>query len=226
MQIGNNIKALRRAKGVTQEVLADALGISYQAVSKWETGANTPDIALLPAIASFFSISIDALFEETPVFSPASLEPVRDDDVLRILILRGTKLLRCEKFTQDAPPLRLDFGDVKQDLCLEIYGSGVAPGGITGNVSCSESVSCGEIIGDIGCIAVNAKDIIGNVSAASVECHDVTGQIKCDSIIAGEITTTADIICQTLSVCDTVICRDLNCAGQVKCDTIIHKGRA
>ncbi len=63
MNIGNNIKALRRKKGVTQEQLASHLGITYQAVSKWENNANTPDIAMLPDIADYFGVTIDFLFD-------------------------------------------------------------------------------------------------------------------------------------------------------------------
>ncbi len=62
MNIGKNIKALRLEKGVTQEQLASHLGITYQAVSKWENNANTPDIAMLPDIADYFGVTIDFLF--------------------------------------------------------------------------------------------------------------------------------------------------------------------
>lgn len=62
MNIGKQVKTLRIAKGVTQEELAEYLGVSFQAVSKWENEASTPDIALLPNIAVFFGITIDELF--------------------------------------------------------------------------------------------------------------------------------------------------------------------
>lgn len=61
-QIGTNIKLLRKTKGITQEELANALHISYQAVSKWENGSSQPDIALLPPIANYFGVTIDELF--------------------------------------------------------------------------------------------------------------------------------------------------------------------
>ena len=61
--IGMNIKVLRQEKHVKQDTLADYLGVSAQAVSKWETGASDPDIALLPKLASYFGVSIDELFE-------------------------------------------------------------------------------------------------------------------------------------------------------------------
>lgn len=62
MNIGSVIKRLRTAQAVTQEDLAEYLGISYQAVSKWETGVGLPDITLLPRIAVFFGVRIDELF--------------------------------------------------------------------------------------------------------------------------------------------------------------------
>lgn len=62
MNIGTQIKTFRLEKKVKQEELAEYLGVSTQAVSKWETGASTPDITLLPGIATYFGVSIDELF--------------------------------------------------------------------------------------------------------------------------------------------------------------------
>lgn len=63
MDIGKKIKNLRLEKEVKQEELAEYLGVSVQAVSKWETEASMPDIALLPGIAVFFGVTIDELFQ-------------------------------------------------------------------------------------------------------------------------------------------------------------------
>ncbi len=63
MEIGKQIKTLRVQKGVTQEELANHLGISYQAVSKWENDITLPDIQLLPILAVYFGVTIDELFE-------------------------------------------------------------------------------------------------------------------------------------------------------------------
>ena len=60
--IGNNIKELRQRAKMTQNMLAEKLGVSFQSVSRWETGATFPDITLLPHIASFFDVTIDSLF--------------------------------------------------------------------------------------------------------------------------------------------------------------------
>lgn len=61
MTIGSNIKRLRQNKGVTQEQLGVALGMSSQAVSKWENESALPDILILPKLADYFGVSIDEL---------------------------------------------------------------------------------------------------------------------------------------------------------------------
>ena len=65
MEIGNQIKALRQRRGITQEALAQHLGVTAQAVSKWERGAATPDIGMLPDISAYFGVTIDELFALT-----------------------------------------------------------------------------------------------------------------------------------------------------------------
>lgn len=60
--IGETIAALRKKKGITQEALASAIGVSSQSISKWENNTNMPDIMLLPVIADVFGVNIDILF--------------------------------------------------------------------------------------------------------------------------------------------------------------------
>lgn len=60
-KIGNRIALLRREKGLTGEKLAESLGVSPQAVSKWENGKNLPETALLPALAALLEVSIDSI---------------------------------------------------------------------------------------------------------------------------------------------------------------------
>ena len=62
MELGTKIRSLRLARGVTQEALAEQLGVSSQAVSKWERNATVPDISLLPALSTYFGVTIDELF--------------------------------------------------------------------------------------------------------------------------------------------------------------------
>ncbi len=86
IRLGEKIRELRRQKNVSQEVLAQAMGVTFQAVSKWETGAAMPDVCMIPALASFFDVSTDELFDynrlerEDRVFDFASrAAKLRDD---------------------------------------------------------------------------------------------------------------------------------------------------
>lgn len=60
-KLNEQISFLRKQKGITQEELAQSLGVTNQTVSKWESAACCPDIQLLPSIASYFGVSIDVL---------------------------------------------------------------------------------------------------------------------------------------------------------------------
>lgn len=62
MELGNQIKSLRLSKGLTQEALAEQLGVTAQAVSKWERNAALPDIGMLPQLSVLFGVTIDQLF--------------------------------------------------------------------------------------------------------------------------------------------------------------------
>ncbi len=86
LQIGTQIKALRKERGLTQEAVAEAVGVSYQAVSKWETGVTTPDIGLLPSIATLFGVRIDRWFLVD-----------RTDELMRV-----DHILYHEKLTEDS----------------------------------------------------------------------------------------------------------------------------
>ncbi len=62
LNLGTKIRELRKSDGRTQDDLAEALGVTPQAVSRWESGGSYPDIEMIPAIANYFHISIDELF--------------------------------------------------------------------------------------------------------------------------------------------------------------------
>ena len=61
IKIGTFLKTLRKEKNLTQEQLAEQLGVSNRTVSRWETGSNMPDISLLTEIAEFYDVSIPEL---------------------------------------------------------------------------------------------------------------------------------------------------------------------
>lgn len=66
LNIGNTISTKRKEKGITQENLAQYIGVSKASVSKWETGQSYPDIIFLPQLATYFDISIDELIGYSP----------------------------------------------------------------------------------------------------------------------------------------------------------------
>ena len=61
LKMGQNLRALRQTKNLTQEELAEAIGVSPQAISRWENDVALPDVARLPGMADFFDVSVDEL---------------------------------------------------------------------------------------------------------------------------------------------------------------------
>lgn len=84
---------LRQAANMTQEDMAERIGVSRQAVAKWELGKSTPDLAKLIALADFFDVSLDKLTgrEESNYdkikakLEALSAKPRREDDVLPMI---------------------------------------------------------------------------------------------------------------------------------------------
>ena len=79
MSIGQNIKKYRKEKGYTQRELADLIGVSVQAISKWETDSGAPDISQVVPLASALDISTDALFDYEHHTKPEDFEELRKD---------------------------------------------------------------------------------------------------------------------------------------------------
>ena len=65
MELGSKIKSLRLRAGMTQEMLAEELGVSFQTISKWENSVCAPDIMMLPKLSVYFGVTIDELFDLT-----------------------------------------------------------------------------------------------------------------------------------------------------------------
>lgn len=84
IKINENIRKFRKEKGIGQEALANALGVTIQAVSKWETSGSMPDITLLPQIAEFFGVTLEELFygreDDAPQLVIEPMENVQDEE--------------------------------------------------------------------------------------------------------------------------------------------------
>ena len=116
--IGNRIQKYRKEKGMTQEELAGKMGVSSQAVSKWETDASCPDISLLPKLCRILGITTDELL--TGERDEVRLVPTEQRKPMEDLILR----VRCESAEGDKVRVNLPMILVK--LALEI-GADVMP---------------------------------------------------------------------------------------------------
>lgn len=97
--IGEFLSILRKSKGLTQQEVADALGVSNKTVSSWETGASCPDIGMLPAIAELFGVTCDELLrgERLPAAEPgARTEEKREKALARMLArLKNAAAISC-----------------------------------------------------------------------------------------------------------------------------------
>lgn len=206
MKIGENIRALRLQKGLTQEQVAQQLGVTYQAVSKWENGTNTPDIGLLPEIAKLFGVTIDALFHQD-ASSPLEGLPMEDDGVIRIVQLRGRQVMKVTpRMSPDDPAIEIAFprncNDRTQYFKVEVYGHVIADGSINGDVVYHQSVQCAEINGDVR--------TTGNVTASSIN-------------------TFGPVVCSGIYDCYNLQANRIECSGSVNainltCGQITHGG--
>ncbi|MDR0861199.1 MAG: helix-turn-helix domain-containing protein [Oscillospiraceae bacterium] len=109
VKIGDKIKALRRKLDVTQERLAEYLGITPQAVSRWESGGSYPDIEMLPALADFFGVTADELL---------CIDAGRRDARVNDYKQRGTQLINSGKFEDAIALFRQAVGEFPSSFAL------------------------------------------------------------------------------------------------------------
>ena len=203
MNIGNNIKKLRQQRNLTQEQVAERLGVSYQAVSKWENNANTPDIALLPAIANLFGVLIDALFSDHMTDYSELHDFMKEDDVIRVVQMRGTKLLKASPIlSSDTPPIEIAFphdcNDRTQYFKVEVYGHVVSDSSINGDVVCHQSITCGTINGDVRSEGpINVKEL----NAQKVTCGNITDcyRLSAETVSCAGSIASAHLTCEQIT---------------------------
>lgn len=97
IHFGNRIKSLRLSRSMTQEQLAQKLGVSAQAVSKWESGTNMPDIQMLPDLSIIFGVTIDDLFAMTDEHRMERIENMLYD----VQFLSYDEFLQHEKYLKE-----------------------------------------------------------------------------------------------------------------------------
>ena len=236
---------------MTQEQLAGALGISYQAVSKWENELSSPDISTLPLLADLFGITIDELFGRVTAAAEPSLAlvpaaepgsgagielPWPDDNTLHAVLFVGRQLVGQEKagggrkivlhYEGDALNVQSDF-DVNVEG--EVRGSVSAEGDVTcedvgGSVTAGGDISCGDVDGDL-CAGgdVTCDEVSGHVQAG--------GDVTCDSV-EGNVSAGSDVSCDNVEgsvhAGGDVSCGrvggDVRAEGDVNCDSAADDG--
>lgn len=89
MKMADKIHALRKEKGLSQEQLAESLGVSRQSVSKWESGQSVPDLDKILPLSKLFAVSTDFLLDEDAERSQALPQP-KSQTTLRIVRITAT----------------------------------------------------------------------------------------------------------------------------------------
>lgn len=121
MKLSEKIYACRKRCGLSQEALAEQVGVSRQAVSKWETGEAEPEISKLKALAAAFGVTTDYLLSEEgepPKSGPQAPSAARTNDLSRVLgnlACRYGWLAGLYLCIPGAMLLLLGFGTLKQD---------------------------------------------------------------------------------------------------------------
>ena len=175
MTFSEIIAKYRKELGLTQEGLALKLGVTNQAVSKWESGQSCPDIALLPVLADLFGITLDQLFGREPkALAAQTALDLPDDGVLRVVLYAGNRQIasgpadRDIHFCYEGPALNIESG------------ISVSCDAVMGNVKAGGDVRCDAVYGHVQAGgSVSCDDIQGNLSAqGSVSCDDVAGSVS------------------------------------------------
>lgn len=99
MNLGNKIETLRKQHNLTQENLAEMLGVSYQAVSRWENNITSPDISTLPILANIFDITVDYLLDVNVSKNEDSINKIYDEHYSLSL---NNKINECEKLLEES----------------------------------------------------------------------------------------------------------------------------
>ena len=203
--LADNITFYRKKKGLTQEALANKLGISFQAVSKWENEQSCPDILMLPLLAEIFEIPIGAFFSsgiyENSDYNESNL-PWPDDETLRAVIFKGHKLLESNEeiynftFTLKGEPLNvISYCNI---ICENIKESATADndikceGDIEGNATAGNNINCTKGING-ATSAGNNIECAGNINGGA----NAGNNISCENI-NGAAMTGNGINCNTI----------------------------
>lgn len=194
MKIGKKIAYYRKKMDITQEELAEQLGISNQAVSNWETEQNNPDEDVLIKLADIFNVTLDELFGRGIPVGAGDALPWADDDTMRAVVFVGHRLVRME-----------DMEDALREKCSQIT---IEYEGNVQNVESYFNVECENVEGNVTAEGdVECENVGGNVAAGGdVECEDVEGDVaaggdvECEEV-EGNVVAGGNVECEEIEGC-------------------------
>lgn len=238
MTFAEKLKSMRKQAGMSQEQLAEKLGVSRQAVTKWETDAGIPDIENLMAISALFDISIDDLLSnERGTKKPAEylFESITEYDInepkrydmkfggAKRLVLSGYngEKVRVRLASNTLSTLQNDFkvkiDDIKKRIDIDVNRrNGVSEATAKESVCIFVQIPT-PYIGKIEC-AVNAE----TMEIYSLECDSIELDTKTQNLILENVIGTVEINC---NLDMEITCRSLNgeiAINQVSATSKIH----
>lgn len=236
MAFAEKLKSIRKQAGLSQEQLAEKLGVSRQAVTKWETDAGIPDIENIMAISALFEISIDELLSnERGAKKKAEylFESVTEYDIdepkrydmkfggAKQFLLSGYEgeKIRIRLASNTLSTLQSDFkvriDDIRKRIDVDVSRkNGVSEAAAKEAVSIFVQIPS-PYIGKIEC-AVHAE----TVEIRSIECDSIELDVKTPNIILEDISGTVEINC---NLDMEVVCHSLN--GEVDINQISATSR-
>ena len=211
MSIGKNIATFRKDKGMTQADLGEALGVSNQAVSKWEAETTMPDVMLLPKIAKSLGVTLNHLYGITddPVAMAVANLPWEDDGVIRGVVFEGRRMLTADEIQR----IKSTCEGQLQSFCFEIHGDPkdvhtecdlAVFGSVMGGANCGDLTVTGNMSGGANCNDVT----VGGNWEGGCNCDDLTigGSLHGGSVIANDVVVSGDVCVNTL-MADSVECQ-------------------
>lgn len=215
LKLQDTIAFYRKRQGLTQEELARKLGVTNQAVSKWESAQCCPDIYLLPLLADVFAISIDELFgrpcEKEIHYDLCSELPWNDDNTIRVFRTLGKKILQT---TDENGWINVSFPDecyktAEGYFKVEVFGHMRCDADIYGDVTGHGNIACKQIHGDV-------RECRNNISCGG----DINGAVNCGDNLACGRSIHGAVNCGDHVSCGKSITGDVQCGGNVECQTI------
>ena len=222
MTLAEKLKAIRRQAGMSQEQFGEKLGVSRQAVTKWETDAGIPDIGNIMAISALFDISIDELLsDEKKAKKPTDylFESITEYDIdepkrydmkfggAKNFVLSGSRSekLRVRLASNTLSTLQSDFkvkiDDVRKRIDVEVNRrNGVSEATAKENIDIFVFLPS-PYIGKIEA-AVNAE----SVEVRSLECDGIELVVKTPNVALEDVSGTVEINC---NLDMNVVCRTL-----------------